>query len=47
MSMVGTVRAANGINMLLSSCICTIVQSLLPVCVEKMPCPYGPSNLTV
>ena len=46
MSVVDTVRAANGINMFLSGCICTIV-SVSNQYVEKMSRPYGPSNLTV
>ena len=40
MSVVDTVRTANGINMFLSGCYMYHRLSLRPVCVDKMPCPY-------
>ena len=48
MNMVDTVRTTNGINMFLSVRICSYHHLCLdPVGVEKISCPYGPSNLTV
>ena len=47
MSMVDIIRTANGINTFPFRLYMYHRLSLRPVCVDKMSCPFGPSNLTV